>query len=86
MKIDILPDEIIEKYNLCNIFHNEYVYFKINMGMYGLPEAGILANKILKKRLIKHGYYEWQFTPGLYRHVWRPIMFSLVVGDFGVKW
>ena len=85
MKIDILPNEIIEKYNLRDIFHNEYVYFKINMGMYGLPEAGILANKLLKKRLSKHGYYECQFTPGLYRHVWRPIMFSLVVDDFGVK-
>ena len=48
-KIDILPNEIIEKYNLRDIFHNEYVYFKIKMGMYGLPEAGILDNKILKK-------------------------------------
>ena len=85
MKIDILPNEIIKKYNLRDIFHNEYVYFKIKMGMYGLPEAGILANKLLKKRLSKHGYYECQFTPGLYRHVWRPIMFSLVVDDFGVK-
>ena len=53
--------------------------------MYGLPEAGILANKLLKKQISTHGYYECQFTPGLYRHVWRPIMFSLVVDDFGVK-
>ena len=85
MKIDILPNDIIEKYNLPDIVHNEYVYFKINMGMYGLPEAGILANKLLKKQLSKHIYYECQFTPGIYRHVWRPIMFILVVDDFGVK-
>ena len=57
MKIDILLDEIIKKYNLRDIVHNEYVYFKIKMGMYGLPEAVILANKLLKKRLGKHGYY-----------------------------
>ena len=50
--------------------------------MYRLPEAGILANKILKKRLSTHGYYECQFNPGLYRHVWCPIMFILVVDDF----
>ena len=55
------------------------------MGMYELPEAGILSNKLLKKRLGKHGYYEFHFTPGLYRHVWLPIMFSLVFDDFGVK-
>ena len=85
MKLDILPEEIINKYNLREIAHNGWVYIRINKGMYGLPEAGILANKLLKKRLDKHGYYECQFTPGLYRHVWRPIMFSLVVDDFGVK-
>ena len=85
MKIDILTDEIMETYNLRDIVHNDFVYFKINMGMCWLPESGILANKLLKKRLSKHGYYEFQFNPGLYRHVWCPIMFILVVDDFGVK-
>lgn len=85
MKLDILPEDIINKYDLRKIAHNGWVYICINKGMYGLPEAGILANKLLKKCLDKHGYYECQFTPGLYCHVWRPIMFSLVVDDFGVK-
>ena len=85
MNIDILPDEIIKKYNLRDIIHNKYVYFKIKMGMYGLHESGILTNKLLKKRIGKHGYYKCQVTPGLYLHVWRPIMFNLVVDDFGVK-
>ena len=61
MNIDILLDEIIGKYNLHDIFHNEYVYFKINIVMYGIPEAGILANNLLKKRPSKHSYYECQF-------------------------
>ena len=89
MKLDILPNEIIKIYNLRDIFHNEYVYFKTKMGIYGLPEAGILVKKLLKKRLSTHsthGYYKYQFTPGLYRHVWCPIMFRLVVDDFGVKY
>ena len=84
-RIDILPYEIIKKYNLHGIFHNEYVYFKIKMGMYGLPEAGTMANKLPKKRLSNNGYYECHFIPVLYRRVWRPTMFSLVVDDFGVK-
>ena len=54
--------------------------------MYGLPQAGLLANNLLAKRLSKAGYYQCQFTPGLQRHVWRPVTFSLVVDDFGVKY
>ena len=59
---------------------------KIRKGMYGLPQAGILANKLLKKRLAKQGYYELPHTPGLWKHISRPIAFSLVVDDFGVKY
>ena len=52
--------------------------------MYGLPQAGMLANQLLKRRLAKHGYYEVCHTPGYWWHVWRPIDFTLVVDDFGV--
>jgi len=54
--------------------------------MWKLPQAGILANKLLWKRLKPHGYYERVNTPGLWRHATRPITFSLVVDDFGVKY
>jgi hypothetical protein len=29
---------------------------EIRRAMYGLPQAGMLANKLLKQRLAKHGY------------------------------
>jgi hypothetical protein len=54
--------------------------------VWGLPQAGILANKLLRKRLAPHGYYECINTPGLWKHEWRPITFTLVVDDFGVKY
>ena len=54
--------------------------------MYGLPQAGILANKILRKRLEPHGYYEVDHTPGLWKHKTLPVQFTLVVDDFGVKY
>ena len=54
--------------------------------MYGLPQAGILAQKLLEKRLKKKVYYQSMYTPGLWFHEWRPIQFSLVVDDFGVKY
>ena len=59
---------------------------RIVQGLYGLPQAGILANKLLRKHLAPHGYYELPHTPGLWRHVSRPVQFSLVVDDFGVKY
>ena len=52
--------------------------------MYGLPQAGMLANKLLKRRLVKDGYYEVRHTPGYWWHMWQPIDFTLVVNDFGV--
>ena len=63
---------------------NGAVYIEIRKGVYGLPQAGMLANKLLKRRLAQHGYYEVRHTPGYWRHMWRPIDFMLVVDDFGV--
>ena len=77
MHLDLLPDEIIQKCNLNKIAHFGWVHIRIKKGMHGLPEAGILANKLLQQRLLKSGCYECQFTPGSCKHAWRPIMFSL---------
>lgn len=86
LQISLIPDEIIEKYNLKEkVDDRGWVYVRIEQGMYGLPQAGRLANELLAKRLDKEGYYQCQYTPGLWRHKWRPITFSLVVDDFGIK-
>ncbi len=49
-------------------------------------QAGILANKLLKKRLQSHGYYKVPNTQGLFKRTTKPIQFTLVVNDFGVKY
>jgi hypothetical protein len=56
------------------------------MGMYGLPQAGIIAQQLLEERLGKDGYCQSKTTPGLWTHDTRPISFSLVVDDFGVQY
>ena len=52
MKIPLahIPDEIIAEYALKNKVHNDgAVNIEIQKGMYGLPQAGMLANKLLKQ-------------------------------------
>eukprot|EP01082_Thalassiosira_pseudonana_P004270 g3915.t1 g3915 contig14:1435-2889(-) len=86
LKLSLIPDEIIEIYNLKDkVDDRGWVYVRIEQGMYGLPQAGRLANELLAKRLDTEGYYQCQYTPGLWRHKWRPITFSLVVDDFESK-
>ena len=45
-----------------------------------------MANDLLRTRLNNNGYYETTTTPGLWRHKWRPIMFVLIVDDFGIEY
>jgi hypothetical protein len=54
--------------------------------VWGFPQAGILANKLLQKHLLPHEYYKCANTPGLWKHKTRPIAFMLVVDDFGIKY
>jgi hypothetical protein len=51
LPISILPDEIIEKYHLTNLAVDGWVYLEIRKGMYGLKQAGILANQLIQKSL-----------------------------------
>jgi hypothetical protein len=53
--------------------------------MYGLPQAGIIAQELLEQRLLKAGYTQSKITSGYWKHEWRPISLTLVVDDFGVK-
>jgi hypothetical protein len=56
--LDIIPDKIIIQYNLRDIVTpDSWVYIEICRGMCGLPQAGILANQLLEKRLANKGYY-----------------------------
>ena len=83
---DLIPLIFQQQYELEKKAKNGFVYMEIQKGMYGLPAAEILANKLLKSRSAKKGYYELPHTPGLWKHVSRPIAFTLVVDDFGIKY
>jgi hypothetical protein len=78
MKLKDLPAEFVELYNLTDkVNSNGYIHIKIQKGMYRNPQAGILAQELLEKRLNKHGYQQSPITPGLWRHNFSPISFTL---------
>jgi hypothetical protein len=81
-----LPEEIIQKYNLNALAIDGWVYIEIRKGVYGLKQAGILANQLLQTLLAPFGYYPARHTPGLWLHKTLPISFTLVVDDFAVKY
>jgi hypothetical protein len=80
----ILPN-FLDKYDLHGKIYNGFLYMEIRKGMYGLPQSGILANKLLRKRQKPHGYFKVPNTPGQWKHKHRPTVFTLVVNDFGIK-
>jgi hypothetical protein len=65
---------------------NGWVYLEIRKGMYGLKQAGLLANQMLQKRLKPFGYYPVRHMTGLWLQNIKLRAFSLVVDDFAVKY
>jgi hypothetical protein len=86
ISIDMLGADVIAAYQLEGYIVNNRVLVEINKGMYGLPQAGRLAYDKLVAKLAPHGYVPCPRTPGLWKHITRPITFCLVVDDFGVKY
>jgi hypothetical protein len=86
MQLSRFPEEIIQKYNLNALAVDGWVYIEIRKGMYGLKQAGLLANQLLQTRLAPFRYYPARHIPGLWLHKTRPISFTLVVDDFAVKY
>jgi len=84
--INIIPAIIIKHYNLSPLISNDHIMVEIVKGIYGLPQAGILAKRLLDQRLLEGGYYPAPHTPGLYLHHTRQTSFTLWVDDFGIKY
>ena len=87
MQVKFIPAETTEKHQLEEyIGEDGWLHFEISMGMYGIPEAGRLANDLLRTRLKKFGYFECTHTPGFWKHIYKPISWTLIVNDFGFKY
>jgi hypothetical protein len=83
--LTLYPQRTIQQYDLNTNALNEYVYLEMNCAVWGLPQAGILANKLLRKRLMPHGYYKCADTLSLWKAKMHQISFTLVVDNFCIK-
>ena len=86
VQLSDIPQEFINEYDLKNCTQYGWVYFKICKVVNGFPQSGILANNILRKRFGTASYYEVETTQILWLHKWRPILFYLIVNDFGIEY
>lgn len=81
----MIPDTTIHTHRLTSYVHQNAILFEVSKGMYGLPQAGLLAQQRLIAHLAIHGYHETS-TPCLFRHTSNGTAFTLVVDDFGIKY
>ena len=80
------PD-ICEKYNIESLVHtDDYVYCKLQRGMYGLKQAARLARDKLLKILAPFGYSPTKHAPNIWTHHTRQTKFCLCVDDLGIKY
>ena len=69
MKLDLFPQDIIEEYDLTSkVDQKRNVHCEVWRGMYGLPQAEIIAQELLDERLQKAGYTQSILTPGYWKH------------------
>jgi hypothetical protein len=83
--IKLIPQEIIDQHNLLDLVVNGRICIESRKGMPGLKQAGRIANDRRQKHQAKFGHSPIPCTPSLWQHNSRPVTFSLVVDDFGIK-
>ena len=86
IELKVIPMKIRIKYDLDKIAHEGKIMVEINGGIYGLPQAALLAQERLNQHLEANGYILTTNTPCLYKHITRPTMFTLIVDDFGISY
>lgn len=83
---EMFSPAVTEEFELSKFIQdNKWIYFAVQRTIYGLPQAGKIAQDKLVTVLQTGGYTETR-TPGLFRHTQRSTTFVLIVDDFGIKY
>jgi hypothetical protein len=84
--VSAVPPSIMLEYDLDQLNINRHLYAEVRKGMYAPPQVGRIANECLTKFLKPFGYAPVPLTHSLWRDKTRPLIFTLVVDDFCVKY
>ncbi len=68
MPSTLIPPWVIKQHNFQIKVVREFMYLLMRIAVWGLPQAGITAKKMLRKQLAPHGYSKCKDTPGLWTH------------------
>ena len=68
IQLSMIPQELVEKYNIAEKAHNGYIYARVTKVMYSLPQAGRIEHEFLLKILNPYGYHPSIENPGLWKH------------------
>ena len=86
IEIKLIPQEIIDKYELNTKQIYGYIYVRAKTIMYGLVQAGIIGHKVIKENIKPYAYAPERITQGLWKHQDRDINLTLVVDNFGIRY
>lgn len=87
IRLDQMPEASRRKYiHDLSLVRNGCILVEITRSLYGLPQAGRLSQQRLIRHLEAHGYKQATHTPCLFTHIDRPVSFTLIVDDFGIKY
>ena len=85
ISINLIPQEIVDKYNLMDKQINGFLCVKVDKRMYELVKAGIIEHTVLKEHIRPLVYDPASITPGFWCHNKNGKIFTLVVNDFGIE-
>ncbi len=78
MLLVLFPGWIQEQYNIKLLAYKGYVHLEMRRAVWGLPQAGILANKKLQCKFALFGCFRHVNIPGCMVHESRPISSTLL--------
>ena len=85
--LKIIPQDIIDTYDIKALVDDQgWIYMRIEKGVYGLKQAGVIVNQELVKHMAPFGYHTLKHATGLWVHNSRKTLISLVVDDFCVQY
>ena len=87
-KIDLslIPQDVIDKYNLMDKQINRFIHVRVYKGMYGLFRSGIIAHTALKEHLCPFRYEPAPTTSVLWRHNMNGTTFTLLIDGFAIRY